>query len=94
MGLQCHEPSVKHKISCEWRAGRTLSKELDAAGKKEILNLIYKKIIINKSGGGALNSRISPSLFEPFENIHSKSSFLLKEREKCDVISSKRTDAP
>jgi hypothetical protein len=69
-------------------------KELDAVGKKDILNLIFKKIIIKNSGGGAHYSRISPSLFEPFEKIHSKSLFLLKEREICEVISSKLTAVP
>jgi hypothetical protein len=67
--------------------------ELDAAGKKDILNLIFKKIIIKKSGGGAHYSRISPSLFEPFGKIFSNSSFLLEGRKKCGLISSRPTAA-
>ena len=67
--------------------------ELDVAAKKEILGLLLKKIIIKNSDSVRPNSRILPVFFEPFGKIHSKSSFSLKEGEKCDGISSRLTDA-
>ncbi|MCX5751168.1 MAG: recombinase family protein [Candidatus Saganbacteria bacterium] len=44
--------------------------ELDASDKKRLMGLIFKKIVIKNSvGGGAPDTRISPSLYNPFEKI-------------------------
>ena len=65
--------------------------ELDAAGKKEILGLIFKKIIIKNRRNARARARVSPVFFVPFGKIHSKPLFLLKEREKCEGILLKHT---
>ncbi|MFA4844159.1 MAG: recombinase family protein [Candidatus Margulisiibacteriota bacterium] len=68
-------------------------KELDVAAKKELLALLLKNIIIKNSDRARPNSRVLPVFFEPFGKIHAKSSFLLKEGEKCAATSSRLTDA-
>jgi hypothetical protein len=67
---------------------------LDAAAKKEILRLLFKKIIVKNLRNARARARVSPVLFEPFEKIHTKHQFLLKEREKCQSIILKHTAVP
>ena len=61
-------------------------KELDAAAKKEVLGLVFKKIIIKSLRNARPHPRVSPVFYEPFGKIHTKSPFLLKERGKCKGI--------
>ncbi len=67
-------------------------KELDVAAKKEILGLLFKKIIILNGRNARARSRVSPIFFEPFGKIHTKTKFLLSERRKCDAILLKPMD--
>ena len=61
------------------------------AAKKQILGLLFKKIIINNGRNARARSRVSPLFFEPFGKIHAKTKFLLSERRKCDDTSLKLT---
>ena len=62
------------------------------AAKKQILGLLFKKIIINNGRNARARSRVSPIFFEPFGKIHAKTNYLLSEREKCADIILKLTD--
>jgi len=66
-------------------------KELDVATKKQIMGLLFKKIIIMNGRNARTRARVSPIFFEPFGKIQTKTTFLLSEREKCADISLKLT---
>jgi len=65
-------------------------KKFDVAAKKEILGLLLKKIIINNQRNARTRSRVSPVFYKPFQKITTKTNYVLKKGEKCDVTTLKR----
>jgi hypothetical protein len=74
-----------------------LKKELDAAAKKEILGLLFKKFIIKNSGkNAATGCRVAPFWYAPFDKIilgKEKPKICRRHQKNSADIISKLTDA-